>query len=82
MENPVSIAPDRSVICALVELRGGHLETVDAAQDEGQTSYVIYRNASQLKCLCCGAVRFRLRSACRRLPLFVCDHCGQMLEEH
>ena len=66
-----------AAICALMKLPSGCIQAMDAGQEEGQSLYVIYRNAKQMKCLCCGRVRFRLRSAGRRLPLFVCNGWGK-----
>ncbi len=66
--------------CARIKLPNGCLAAVGAGREKGQTTYVIYRNGQQLKCLFCGAARFRLRSAGRRQPCFACQGCGQRLE--
>ncbi len=55
----------------------GDLGTADA-EDKACTLYRVYQDAAH--CPYCRAARFRLRSAGRRQPYFVCDGCGQRLD--
>ncbi len=48
------------------------------AEDIACPSCLVYRDVA--RCHYCGDARFRLHSAGRRQPYFVCDGCGQRLE--
>jgi hypothetical protein len=49
-------------------------------EEEGRTSYVIFRHGVQSHCPYCGDARFRLRSAGRCQPYFACEGCEHRLE--